>query len=321
MSANRFESMLATHGQQSLYRSTPTVLQVNVGKRCNQACRHCHVNAGPTRTEVMTPETVDRILELLSCSPSIEVVDITGGAPELNPSFQHLVSGARSTGRNVIDRCNLTVLSEPGQENTAEFLATQRVEVIASLPCYGPDNVDAQRGSGVFERSIEALRLLNRLGYADPESGLKIHLVYNPMGAFLPPDQEGLQRAYKARLQEDFGVSFNHLYTLTNMPIERFASDLRRQDMLESYIDLLCSNFNPAAVPGLMCLNTVSVGWEGDLYDCDFNQMLEIPAGGTRRTVWEMDSLDALAGDAVATGVHCLGCTAGAGSSCRGALA
>ncbi len=321
MGCGPFEDVLSSRGLKPLQRTATGVLQINMGKLCNQACRHCHVDAGPTRTEQMTREIAQRILDLLQASPDIAVVDITGGAPELNPQFRYLVAGARGAGRHVIDRCNLTVLSEPGQEDTANFLAQQQVEVVASLPCYGPDNVDAQRGSGVFERSIQALRRLNALGYGAPESGLNLHLVYNPLGPFLPPAQQDLEQAYKEHLRADFGVHFNHLYTLTNMPIARFASDLDRQGVLESYMALLTRSFNASAVTELMCLNTISISWDGRLYDCDFNQMLDLPAAGPSKTVWEVESLSALTGDPVATGTHCLGCTAGAGSSCGGALA
>jgi radical SAM/Cys-rich protein len=321
MGANRFEAVLQAHGLSPLLRDQPTTLQLNLGKRCNQSCRHCHVGAGPTRTEMMTGQTVERVLQLLRASPAIHTVDITGGAPELNPHFRRLVTGARAAGRSVMDRCNLTVLSEPGQEDTAAFLADHEVEVVASLPCYGPENVDAQRGRGVFERSITALKQLNALGYASPDTDLELHLVYNPLGAFLPPPQASLEQAYKERLLADHGVRFSRLYTLTNMPIDRFAGDLRRQGALDAYMGLLQDSFNPDAVSGLMCRSTISVGWEGELYDCDFNQMLQMPAGDVLQTVWEVDCLDDLAAAPVATGMHCLGCTAGAGSSCGGAIA
>jgi radical SAM/Cys-rich protein len=321
MGTSGFESTLAEHGLPPLSRKPPTTLQINLGKRCNQACRHCHVDASPSRTEAMSLETGERVLELLAASPTIQTVDITGGAPELNPCFRPLVTGAVQAGRTVMDRCNLTILSEPGQEDTAEFLAEHEVEIVASLPCYGPENVDAQRGSGVFERSIDGLRKLNALGYADPSTGLQLQLVYNPLGADLPPAQEELEQAYRQRLRVDFSVQFNNLYTLTNMPIARFAADLKRRGQLDAYLQLLRDSFNPAAVAGLMCTDTVSVGWTGELFDCDFNQMLQIPAGWTAQTLWDIDTLTELSDKPIATGSHCFGCTAGAGSSCGGALA
>jgi len=320
MGTVHFDEMLASHGLAPIRRARPSVLQINLGKRCNQVCRHCHVNASPTRTESMSNQTVDRVIELLKASPTVTTVDITGGAPELNPDFRRLVAAAHRAGRHVMDRCNLTILEEPGQEDTAHFLSAHEVEVIASLPCYGSENVDAQRGQGVFEKSIRALRLLNSLGYGDPDGRRALHLVYNPLGASLPPAQESLEQAYKERLQSDHGIVFNRLYTLTNMPIARFASDLQRKGQLEGYMDLLASGFNPAAVDGLMCLNTVSVDWTGRLYDCDFNQMLAMPAGNSEKTIWDIDDLSKLKADPIATAPHCLGCTAGAGSSCGGAL-
>lgn len=311
---------LADHGLPPLVRAAAQTLQINVGKRCNQTCRHCHVDAGPRRTESMTRDTAARLVWLLKQNPSLQIVDITGGAPELNENFRDLVRAAKGVQRHVIDRCNLTVLQEPGQEDTASFLADHDVEIVASLPCYSRDNVEKQRGEGVFSRSIEALQELNSLGYGQPDTGLLLNLVYNPLGASLPPSQESLEAAYKARLSEDFGIVFNHLYTVTNMPISRFARDLARQGKQQEYMDLLVQSFNPAATPHLMCRTQLSVGWDGSLYDCDFNQMLEIPLGSHPQTVWDIDSVDSLAGQAIAVGAHCLGCTAGAGSSCGGAV-
>ena len=317
-----FATALEAHGLAGLRRLSPTTLQVNVGKRCNQACHHCHVDAGPKRTEVMTDAVAERIVTLLERHPSIALVDVTGGAPELAPCFRGLVSHARRLGRRVIDRCNLTVLLEPAQEDLAAVLAAHGVEIVASLPCYGPENVDAQRGQGVFEKSIRALRALNALGYGVAGSALRLDLVYNPVGAHLPPPQAQLEADYRSQLSERFGVVFHHLLTITNMPINRFAEQLARTGEARRYMALLVNHFNPATVDGLMCRTLVSVGYDGRLYDCDFNQMLELPLGARSwRTIWDVDDLTALAGAPVATGPHCFGCTAGAGSSCGGVLA
>ncbi|RMG14376.1 MAG: radical SAM/Cys-rich domain protein [Deltaproteobacteria bacterium] len=318
-----FDRALRTAGLGPLRRTGVTTLQVNVGKRCNMACHHCHVEAGPNRTEIMSREVAERVMALLEASTQVEVVDLTGGAPELNPSFRWLVSEARRLGRRVIDRCNLTVLFEPGMEDLPAFLADQQVEIVASLPCYQPENVEKQRGRGAFEKSIEALKRLNALGYGRPDSGLVLNLVYNPVGPSLPPPQAELEAAYKRELAEHFGIAFNHLLTITNMPIKRFAAQLARSGAHEAYMSLLVAHFNPETIPDLMCRSLVSVGWDGRLYDCDFNQMLEIPLGATENpqaTIWTLDSLDPLEGAHVATDDHCYGCTAGAGSSCSGAL-
>jgi radical SAM/Cys-rich protein len=317
-----FAAVLGAHGLGRLRRVIPTTLQVNVGKRCNQACHHCHVDAGPKRTEVMADAVAERITTLLEGHPSIGLLDVTGGAPELAPCFRGLVSRARRLGRRVIDRCNLTVLLEPEHEDLAPFLAAEGVEMVASLPCYGPENVDAQRGQGVFARSIRVLRMLNGLGFGVPGSALRLDLVYNPVGAHLPPPAAELEADYRLRLSDGYGVTFHRLLTITNMPINRFAEQLARSGEAERYMALLVNHFNPATVEGLMCRTLVSVGYDGRLYDCDFNQMLELPLGGrAARTVWDVDDLTALDGGAVATGPHCFGCTAGAGSSCGGALA
>ncbi len=305
----------------SLTRRPLEILQVNLGKRCNQACTHCHVEAGPKRTEIMTERTVDRVLELLDHSTGIATVDLTGGAPELHPHFRRLVMAARRAGKQVIDRCNLTVLFEPGQEETAQFLAQNQVTVIASLPCYSRENVEKQRGLGVFEPSLRALEKLNALGYAAPGSVLELHLVYNPVGPFLPPPQAKLESDYKKQLGERYGIRFNRLLTITNMPISRFLHQLLRDGTYEAYQTLLVQSFNPGTVSGLMCRNLLSIGWDGQLYDCDFNQMLELPLGGRPRSLWEIEAFDELAHDPIACGPHCFGCTAGAGSSCGGALA
>ncbi|MEZ4751206.1 MAG: arsenosugar biosynthesis radical SAM protein ArsS [Bdellovibrionota bacterium] len=311
-----FSGLLHENGL-SLKRRHLSTLQVNMGKLCNQACQHCHVEAGPKRTENMELATVEACLNLAR-SAKVQWVDITGGAPEMNPHFRYFVSELRKLGVQVIDRCNLTVLWEPGQEDTAEFLAQHQVRVVASLPCYSEANVRKQRGSGVFDKSIRALQRLNELGYG--RGSLSLDLVYNPVGAFLPPDQSSLEATYKERLQKDFGIEFNHLFTLTNMPIKRFAEALQREGKYDEYLELLAKAFNPASVEGLMCRDLISVGYDGKLYDCDFNQMLEIPLGeGTRGL--ETLIADRLENAPIATGPHCFGCTAGSGSSCTGALA
>jgi len=305
----------------ALSRRPLQTLQVNIGKRCNQACRHCHVESSPIRTENMTFATIERLLTLLAYAPSITTVDITGGAPELNPNFRHFVSQIRAMERTVIDRCNLTVLFERGQQDTADFLAHHKVQITASLPCYTTGNVDKQRGSGVFDKSIAALLMLNELGYGQPDSGLVLNLVYNPLGAFLPGAQAGLQADYKRVLKERHGIVFNSLFTITNMPIKRFLDDLLRQGQLDAYMGLLAERFNPSAAEGVMCRDLVSIGWDGTIYDCDFNQMLELPASGRRRTIWDIGALSELQSDPIALDNHCYGCTAGAGSSCGGSLA
>jgi radical SAM/Cys-rich protein len=321
---NRFSTRLASEGL-SLRRSKPDVLQVNVGKLCNLTCVHCHVNAGPKRKESMSRETIDRIIDWLA-KTEILTLDITGGAPEMIPDFRYFIERAKALepSRHVIDRCNLTILLEPGYEELADFLATHKVEIIASMPCYSPENVNAQRGEGVFEGSIAALQLLNSLGYGiDPN--LPLHLVYNPVGAFLPPRQAELEADYKRELKKHFGVVFNNLYALTNLPIGRFAAYLRHNNKLDEYMQLLVDNFNPATVNGLMCRNTISVGWRGEVYDCDFNQQLAMQwwrhnnDQSERLFLWDLDP-DSLAGRKIMTGDHCFGCTAGAGSSCGGAI-
>lgn len=315
-----FERTLVAHGVGPLLREDVTTLQINVGKRCNQACQHCHVEAGPNRTESMSEAVVKRLFQILCASPSVATVDITGGAPELNPHFRQLVARSRELGRHVIDRCNLTVLFEPGMETLGDFLAANKVEITASLPCYTAANVDAQRGRGAFDKSIRALRFLNELGYGMPDSPLKLNLVYNPLGATLPPDQNRLETDYKVQLREQFSIEFHRLFTLANMPIKRFDMYLQRTGKNSDYMNLLVEHFNPATVAGLMCRTTISVGWDGALYDCDFNQMLEISTGRRGLTIWDVESFSSLAGQRIATSAHCFGCTAGAGSSCGGAL-
>jgi len=315
-----FEAMLGHRGLAPLSRGTVETLQVNVGWRCDLACHHCHVEAGPNRTEMMDRETADRILTVLRSSPGVSTLDLTGGAPELNPQFRHLVRGARTLGLQVIDRCNLTVLLIPGQEDTANFLAQHEVKIVASLPCYTEKTVDQQRGRNVFERSIEVLRMLGRLGYGRSGSRLGLDLVFNPPGATLPPHQAELEAKYRLELRERFGIEFHRLVAITNMPIRRFAHTLEREGKMEAYLSLLVNHFNPETVPELMCRSLVSVGYDGRLHDCDFNQMLDLPLGGRTRSIWDVGDLSKLEGDSVATSTHCFGCTAGAGSSCGGAL-
>jgi len=316
---NRFAARLAQNNL-VLRRTRPEILQVNVGKLCNLTCVHCHVNAGPKRKEIMTRETIDRIIDWLAKS-GIPTVDLTGGTPEMIPDFRYVVQRVRALQppRKIIDRCNLTILLEPGYEGLAEFLAKHKVEIIASMPCYTPDNVNAQRGEGVFDGSIAALQLLNSLGYGiDPE--LPLHLVYNPVGAFLPGPQADLEADYKRELKKHFGIVFNKLYTITNLPIARFASYLRHNNKLDEYMELLMSAFNPATIDGLMCRNTISVGWRGEVYDCDFNQQLDMQwLNGRPMFLWNVDP-NKIDNREIMTGDHCFGCTAGAGSSCGGAL-
>ena len=316
-----FEEALARSGASRLRRDRVQTLQLNVGRRCDLACHHCHVEAGPKRTESLDARGARRVLEVLAASPGVRTLDLTGGAPELAPAFRDLVRGARARGRDVIDRCNLTVLFEPGQEDTAEFLAAHGVKIVASLPCYGAENVDRQRGRGVFERSIEALRLLNALGYGLPGSPLGLDLVYNPQGPSLPPDERTLEASYREELRRGFGIEFHRLATLTNMPIKRFAHALARDGQHEAYMALLVNHFNAETIPALMCRHLVSVSYDGTLHDCDFNQMLELPLGSGARSLFEIDDLAELEGAPIATAPHCFGCTAGAGSSCGGALA
>jgi radical SAM/Cys-rich protein len=322
--ADPFRSALQRAGEPPELRAgAVSWLQVNVGKRCNQACHHCHVDAGPQRSESMDARTLDRVLAVLAASPEVELLDITGGAPELNPGFRRLAAAGRAMRRRVIDRCNLTILLEDGQEDLGEFLARERVDVVASMPCYLEENVDRQRGRGVYRKSVEALRRLNALGYGDGRSGLRLDLVYNPGGAFLPGAQGKLEAAYKQQLGERWGIVFDSLVTITNMPIARFAHDLERSEKRSDYEDLLEQSFNAATLPGLMCRSLVSVSWDGRLFDCDFNQMLELPLdeGVRPRTIWDLARLGELSRRPIATGAHCFGCTAGAGSSCSGAIA
>ena len=303
----------------ALRRGPLQSLQVNLGYLCNQQCQHCHVNAGPKRTEMMERETVDRVLAVLE-RRGIGELDLTGGAPELNAHFRHLVREARALGVQVIDRCNLTVLEEPGQEGLAEFLAAQRVRVVASLPCYLNENVDAQRGNGVFESSIRGLRRLNALGYGVVGSGLELSLVYNPQGAELPPPQEALEEDYRRHLGDTYGVTFSRLLTIANMPINRFGSTLLSRGEFEPYMALLRESYRRDNLSSVMCRSLVSVDWQGRLYDCDFNQMLSMPLGGGEPRTLDHLLDRSVDGEAIAVGDHCYGCTAGQGSSCGGAL-
>ena len=296
-------------------------LQVNLGYVCNQTCVHCHVNAGPNRTESMSREVVDQVLDYLRASGA-RTIDLTGGAPELNPHFRYLVAAARAQGATVIDRCNLTVLFEPGQEGLAGFLAEHRVEIVASLPCYTEELVDRQRGKGVYDASIRAIRILNDLGYGREGSGLTLELVYNPQGAKLPPPQAALEAGYKRVLGERFGIVFNRLYTIANMPIQRFGSMLISKGEFNAYMTLLHEAHRPENVENVMCRSLVSIDWQGYLYDCDFNQMLGLPlrvAGRSRTHLADVTGKD-LGGNPIVVRDHCFGCTAGQGSSCGGAL-
>jgi len=304
-----------------LRRAQVTTLQVNLGYKCNQSCLHCHVAAGPNRTEMMDAQTIEQVLQALVVR-DIETLDLTGGAPELNEHFRYLVTRARQLGVRVIDRCNLTILSEPGQESLAQFLADQGVEVVASLPCYSADNVDRQRGDGVFDRSIAGLRALNALGYGKEGSGLVLNLVYNPQGASLPPPQGPLEADYKRELMAHFNIRFNQLFALTNMPIQRFGSTLVSKGTFASYMQLLRDAYQPQNLSTVMCRSMVSVDWQGYLYDCDFNQMLGLPTqlgGRTRSHLKDLLVTDP-AGGAIRVADHCYGCTAGQGSSCGGAI-
>ena len=313
--------LLATSDFPPIRRRSLDTLQINLGYKCNQSCLHCHVAASPQRTEMMDSETIAQVIEVLRAC-QVSTLDLTGGAPELNEHFRHLVRQARALGVRVIDRCNLTVLSEPGQEDLAAFLAAQEVEVTASLPCYSPANVDRQRGDGVFERSIAGLRQLNALGYGDPARGLVLNLVYNPQGAVLPPPQGPLEADYKRELLLHFGIRFDHLFALTNMPIQRFGSTLVSKGTFGAYMALLRDSFRAENLDTVMCRNLLSVDWQGFLHDCDFNQMLGLPAdlaGQPRPHLRDLLRQDP-AGSGIRVADHCYGCTAGQGSSCGGAL-
>jgi len=318
---NRFDQQLDEYNQ-ALIKKVDT-LQVNIGKLCNLACVHCHVESSPQKTvENMNQETVEAVVRFLD-QADIKTVDITGGAPELNPHFRYLVTEARKRNLTVMDRCNLTVLFQPGQEDTAQFLADNQVEIVASLPCYLEENVDKQRGKGSFDQSVEGLKKLNSLGYGQEGSSLKLNLVYNPVGPHLPPSQESLIQDYKKRLFEDHGIVFNDLFTITNMPIKRYAKYLKAFNEYEAYVELLINSFNPSTISSLMCINTLSVSWDGKLYDCDFNQALgmgiDTREGNEKPTIFDITENE-LTRHKVLTADHCFACTAGAGSSCTGSL-
>ena len=317
LETNEFATLLSARGLCARRKQT-RVLQINVGKLCNQTCVHCHVGAGPRRKEIMSPETADRVIDWMRAHRP-PLVDITGGAPELCPEFRRLVVAARTCGAHVTVRCNLTVIFEPDQEDLPQFYRDQGVEVIASLPCYLEENVDKQRGEGVYRKSIDALRRFNEIGFGTcPERVLT--LVYNPVGPSVAPAQGPLEETYRSELRRQFGIEFTRLICITNLPITRFKRYLKSNGQLEQYQKLLVESFNPATVDGLMCRDTINVGWTGELFDCDFNQMLDLPMGDCgRRFLWDV-SPDEVDGDSIATGGHCFGCTAGHGSSCGGSL-
>jgi len=316
-----FVEKLRLLNSSGLKRRAVDVLQVNLGRYCNLACIHCHVEAGPTRKEMMSRENIDAVLRFLG-ENNLPTLDITGGAPELHPEFNYLVESARGLDRHVIDRCNLTVIFEPGKDYLPEFFRRHRVELVCSLPCYSIANVDQQRGKGTFDASIRALQILNRLGYGQPDSGLILDLVYNPVGPHLPPPQEKLEQDYKRILHDEFAVVFNRLYCLTNMPITRYATHLKLRREYAPYLELLENSFNPATVDQVMCRNMISVAWDGGIFDCDFNQMLDLPIVDGAGTPLHIGSLNLaqLSKSAITIGDHCYACTAGSGSSCGGSL-
>lgn len=315
----KFDAKYEAIGQGALRSTGIDIFQMNLGKMCNQVCKHCHVDAGPDRKEIMTKEVMEHCLRILSES-DIKTIDLTGGAPEMNPHFLWFVSEVKKLGKHVMVRSNLTILMESGYQGYPQFFADNNIEVISSLPYYTAVNTDKQRGDGVFDKSIRAIKKLNELGYAKPGTGLHLNLVYNPVGAFLPPKQEALEKDYKRELLKRFGVEFNSLYTITNMPISRFLDYLIESDNYHGYMHKLVQQFNPSAALGVMCRNTISVGWDGYLYDCDFNQMLELKVNhGLPNHVRDFH-FDSLSKREIVTAQHCYGCTAGAGSSCGGAV-
>jgi len=315
-----FQKKLSSWDVEALRSHCIEIMQVNLGKMCNMTCTHCHVDAGPDRREIMTWETAEACLNVLAEHPQIQTLDLTGGAPEMNPHFRQIVDRASALDRHLIDRCNLTILLAKGFQYLPEFLADHDVEIVASLPCYLQDNTDAQRGDGAYSKSIEALQRLNELGYGDPSTGRILTLVYNPVGQNLPPEQSQLEADYRRELDNRFGIVFNRLFTITNMPVSRYLDYLIRIGEYKSYMQTLIEAFNPASVAGLMCRNTLSVGWDGQLYDCDFNQMLEMNVQPqSSRHIADFD-YTSLANRKIVTGQHCFGCTAGAGSGCQGAI-
>lgn len=313
-----FSEALKSHGI-SAERNKIELLQLNITRKCNQACTHCHVNAGPARNEEMSLNTIRQILRLLEKDDRIKTVDITGGAPELNSNFRYLIRGLRSLNKTIIDRCNLTVLFEKGQEDTPKFLAENGVVIFASLPCYLQKNVDTQRGDATFNKSINGLIKLNQLGYGKKDGNLILNLVHNPTGENLPGDQRELEEEYKYILTRDYGIVFNHLYTIANMPISRYCDKLKREGEYEKYLSLLVKHFNYSVADRIMCKKQISVGWDGRLYDCDFNQALGEPISSKKNSIWDIESFSEV-GKAITYDVHCFGCTAGCGSSCQGKL-
>ena len=318
--AARFDDLLKKSGCASLRSTQIEILQVNLGKLCNMTCEHCHVDAGPDRREIMQRSEIEACIDVLKRHSEIHTIDLTGGAPEMNPLFREMVSEAKALGRHVIERCNLTILLAKGFEYLPEFLAENKVEIVASLPCYLEENTDAQRGEGAYSKSIEALLKLNELGYGKPDSGLTLTLVYNPVGPHLPPEQTKLEADYRRELKSRFEISFNRLFTITNMPVSRYLEYLLRTGDYHGYMQTLVEAFNPGSIEGLMCKNTLSVGWDGQLFDCDFNQMLELNVSTPEiKSIHDFDA-NALNGREIITGQHCLGCTAGSGSGCQGAI-
>lgn len=315
-----FDETLSAAYCAPLQHAKPTTLQINLGSRCNQKCTHCHMGGGPDRSEEMSKEVVNRVLTVLAASGSITTVDITGGAPELNPNFRRIVEGSTALNRHVIVRSNLTVLLDSGSDDLLRFLAGCRTSICASLPCYLSSNVDAQRGAGTFERSIRALKLLNNIGYGLHDSKLQLNLVHNPTGPSLPGGQQALESSYREHLQRIYGIEFNHLLTITNMPIGRFGRSLRSSGKADAYLRLLADNFNQKVIGDVMCRAMVSVKWDGTLYDCDFNQALGIRHRDPADSVWKIACFDAWEGRRIITGHHCFACTAGDGSGCGGSL-
>ncbi len=301
----------------AMARNSLEILQVNLGYLCNLSCSHCHVNAGPKRTELMDKDTIAEVLAFID-RHNVHTLDLTGGAPEMNPHFRYLTAQARKRGLKVIDRCNLVILLEKGFQDMAGFLAENQVEIVASLPCYLEENVDKQRGKGTFNASIKALQLLNGLGYGLTDDGLQLNLVFNPQGASLPPEQQGLERAYKQHLRERYGIAFNRLFAMANLPVQRFGSVLLSTGRFDDYLQLLKDNFQASNLDRVMCKNTLSVDWQGFVYDCDFNQMLQLPLGGKQKT--HLAEVAELTGKTIAVMQHCYACTAGQGSSCGGAI-
>lgn len=301
----------------SIKRSSLEILQVNLGYLCNLSCVHCHVNAGPRRTELMDRQTIDDLLEFIDQHNTIHTLDLTGGAPEMNPQFRYLITQALNRGLKVIDRCNLVILLEDKYQDMAAFLAENHIEIIASLPCYLEDNVDRQRGKGTFNSSIKALQQLNELGYAREHTDLKLNLVFNPQGAMLPPDQKTLELSYKKHLFEHYGIVFNQLLAMTNLPVQRFGSTLISTGQFDDYMQLLKDSYREENIASVMCKNTLSIDWQGYVYDCDFNQMLQLPLGGKKAHIKDVDDL---LEKPITTLQHCYGCTAGQGSSCGGAI-